>query len=42
MRLLHLYGDLHTILRFHKNEYTDNSQLQSHVDKRSDLRTLKQ
>ena len=41
MRLLHLYDDLQTILRFHR-KYTDNSQLQSHVDKHSDFRTLKQ
>ena len=32
MRLLHLYGDLQTLLRFHKNKYTDNNQLQSHVE----------
>ena len=25
---------LQTILRFRKNKYTDNNQLQSHVDKR--------
>ena len=41
MRLLHLHGDLQTILRFHKNKYTDNNHLQSHVDKHSDLRTLR-
>ena len=30
-----VYGDLQTILRFRKNKYTNNSQLQSHVDKHS-------
>ena len=40
-RLLNLYGHLQTILRFHKNEYTANSEVQSHVDEHSDMRTLR-
>ena len=39
-RLLYLYGNLQIILRFHENKYTVNSQLQCHVDKQADLRTL--
>ena len=27
--------------RFHRNKYTVNTQLQSHIEKHSDLRTLK-
>ena len=41
-RLLYLYGDLQNILRLHKNKCTVNSQLQSHIDKHSDLRTLRE
>ena len=40
MTLLYLYGDFQTILRFHKNKYTVNSQLQFCVDEYSDLKTL--
>ena len=37
-----IYGYLQNILRFHKNKYTVNSQLQSLVDKHSDLKTLRE
>ena len=40
-RLLYLYGDLQTILRFHKNKYTVNNQLQYDVNEHSDLSNLK-
>ena len=30
------------MLRFHKNKYTVNGQLESHVDEHSDLRTLRE
>ena len=41
LTVLYLYGDLQTVLRFHRNKYTVNSQLQSHVEEHSNLRTLK-
>ena len=41
-KAVYLYSDLQTILRFTKNEYTVNSELQSHVDRHSDLRTLRE
>ena len=37
-RISNLYDDLQTILRFHKNKYTVNSQLEYHVNEHSDLR----
>ena len=40
-KLSDLYGDLQTILRFHRKKYTVNIQLQSHVEDHSDLRTLR-
>ena len=39
--LLYSYGDLQTIIRFHRNKYTVNSQLQSHTEEHSDLGTLR-
>ena len=41
-KAVYLYSDLQTILRFTKNKYTVNSELQSHVDRHSDLRTLRE
>ena len=37
-----LYGDLHTILRCHKNKYAVNNQLYSHIHEHAELRTLKE
>ena len=42
MRHSYLYGDLKTGLRFRENKYTVNSNLQSHVDKHSYLRSLRE
>ena len=39
--LSYFYLDLQTVLKFHKNEQTVNSQLKSQVNKHSDLKTLK-
>ena len=41
-KTFYLYGDLQTILKLYKNKYTLNSQPQFHLDKHSDLRTLRE
>ena len=40
-KLLYLYGDLQTILRFHRDKYTVNIQLQFHFEDHFDLRKLR-
>ena len=37
MRLLHLYNNITTILRFYKNDYDVSSLLEYYIDKYSDL-----
>ena len=39
--LLCFFGDLQTILRFHRKNYTVNGQPKSHIEENSDLRTLR-